>query len=219
MLLVLLAVRPASALDPAPHPEVAVRARMQTHWRLLTEIVSEVIGGRPEGARSVAARLADLRVDGLPADLRGPLTELRIRAGSVVVAGDLDATAAATARLAATCAGCHERAFAPFNRRMPSEAWDEDQRMVRHRWATDWLLVGLVSDSDVAWDRGARELRGAAEMELDRPEVSALREAFDALAERAVGLTDRGTQTEVLGELLATCARCHLEALGADAGR
>jgi hypothetical protein len=190
-----------------------LRTRMQTHWRLASALQTAVISGNLDVAHQMATRLADLPVAELPEDMTVALTELRMAAGEVSLATDIEAAAVATARLGASCASCHAQVHQgpqTHPRSIPPGDWAEGMRMSQHQWAADWMWLGFVAPSQTAWDRGARELARASFPDAEHLEQQALQDMVRELASRAPGLSDRAQQTSLLGELFSMCAECHI---------
>ena len=192
----------------------SVPVRMKTHWRLASSIETELIRGNLDVVRTMAGQLADLEPTELPPDLRGPLEQLRLVAGMVEDADDIDQAAVAVARLGAACASCHlHTGGGPTDRAraQPPAEWNE-RRMTRHQWAADWMWLGLVGPSQSAWDRGARELAREPFLDPDTrrlPGFAQYEADVVAIAERSVGETDPIDRATRTGELLAACASCH----------
>lgn len=198
----------------APPDSSSVPLRMRTHWRLAASMETELIRGNLDVVRTMAGRLADLPPEELPSELRGPLEQLRLAAGAVENADDIDQAAVAVAQLGATCASCHmhtNRGPSDHPRSVPPEGWDE-RRMTRHQWAADWMWLGLIAPSQSAWDRGATELARAPLLDADTPRLpgfAQLESDVLSIAARAVGQTDPVDRAKLTGELLAACATCH----------
>lgn len=198
----------------APPDESPVQVRMRTHWRLAASIETELVHGNLDVVRKMAGQLADLPPEELPADLRGPLEQLRYVAGTVENADDIDQLAVAVGQLGGACASCHlHTGGGPSDhaRSVPPSDWDE-RRMTRHQWAADWMWLGLIGPSQTAWDRGARELARTPFLDADTERLSGFAQLEDdvlSIAERAVGQTDPVDRAKLTGELLAACASCH----------
>jgi len=145
--------------------------------------------------------------------------ELRGAAREVLAAEDLPTAAALAARLGRACSRCHEARDAVVTFAWDPEPPDEpalQAQMRRHQWAAARLWEGLVGPSDEMWSEGTRTM---AAMKLDtalitggvpRGDVSALAGEVRELARRATALTGHDERRILYGELLSTCAGCHV---------
>jgi cytochrome c553 len=218
MLWTLLAVM----LDGRAAPTPPVTSEMHARYEALAAARDAVIlGSLPEASVAIGALSAS---DGaaLPfPDAWRPMDEaVRASAKRVAQARDLPAAADRVAEVALACAACHTATGGgPMtnNPELPAQAWVEGQNMPLHRWAVDWMWLGLVADNDEAWLRGARELddRPLAPR-FDDPAATAAAERAKQLEQQVYGLAAKALTTEggparaaLLGDLLATCAACH----------
>jgi len=89
-------------------------------------------------------------------------------------------------------------------------------KMIEHQWAAARLWEGLSTASANRWHLGALALLKtswpivAEEPSLSRAPAGDDPSRVRLLAERARGATTTAERSEVFGELLATCARCHV---------
>jgi cytochrome c553 len=142
--------------------------------------------------------------------------DIVLAASSLASARSVDEALRHEVRIAAACAACHQRervvpAFrAPAN--PPEHRPTLSSQMAWHQWAVDRMWEAIVGPSDEHW-RVA--LDGIATMRIPshvRPSPVHLgarlqRQARDALGhDPPLTLAQR---TEVFGDLLVTCARCH----------
>jgi cytochrome c553 len=186
---------------------------MRTHWRLASAIQTELVRGNLDVVRTMARRLASLPPDGVPESLRGPMEQLRSAAVRLENADDLEQATVAVAELGAVCADCHRRTGGgppDVLRSLPPEEALE-RRMVRHQLAADWMWLGLIGDSQAAWDRGARDLTLVLpDTDLDSSTADTpLEDELREVATRAVGQSDPAARAASTAELLAVCVNCH----------
>jgi mono/diheme cytochrome c family protein len=216
-MLTLLAV----VLDARSAPTPPVTSEMHARYLALAAARDAVIQGSvPEAAAAIGALSAsDGSVLPFP-DAWRPMDEaVREAARKMAQARDLPSAADRVAEVATSCAACHiATGGGPVasDPELPSQAWVEGQNMPLHRWALDWMWLGLVSDSDEAWLRGARELddkplalrfEGAATPAAQR--AKQLEQQVYALAVRALDTEGAAARAALMGDLLATCASCH----------
>jgi cytochrome c553 len=181
---------------------------MADHWRYATSIEAELVQGHLDVVRDLAMKLAELPPDAVSPALAPGLETLRARALALAASPDLAAAAVGTARLGATCAGCHTRLQqgpTPRARSLPPPQWTEGMGMVRHQWAADWMWVGLVSASQEAWDRGAHDL---AALPVPHGDPAAQAE-LQKLGREAEALQDPDARADVYAKILIRCAGCH----------
>jgi hypothetical protein len=88
--------------------------------------------------------------------------------------------------------------------------------MRRHLWAADRLWEGLIGPSDERWRVGAQVLRDAAlytdaltQDVAKYEQVTKLAWTVHEIGARADITRDRHARSELYGQLLGTCARCH----------
>lgn len=207
----------------APDP----KAHMQEHLRAATEARDAIIGGDLERARKPLGWLAGhVYPDTLPPTWRFHAIRMGKAAEAAAGAKDLPGAARAIGSMAATCGGCHSNIEggpklepAGFER---IEDQDLPDRMHRHVWAIERLWEGLTVPAPKAFRVGAEVLaegafdadRGPAErLALVRPGLDEV-QRLGRIGIKAEGLE---LQSEVYGELLVHCSRCHA-ALGIDFG-
>ena len=146
--------------------------RMFDHFTRATAIQSALIVGDLEGARRPAAWLAEHQAVGSVASGSEPwLDALRESALEIRDAESVDAAADATARLGASCAGCHTSSRNGPRFRLagdPPAGEGEVNHMIRNLWAMDRMWEGLIGAAEDSWrgrsardrGRGARDLSG-----------------------------------------------------------
>ncbi|MEM6925635.1 MAG: hypothetical protein AAF602_01805 [Myxococcota bacterium] len=194
----------------------SVTEAMHVRFDLLTEARDHVVQGRLDAARTAATKLSEQTPPaGIPKDWKKPLGGLRKESRQAARAKDLVAAARSVADVAQACGTCHASAESgPPVRDLPPQEWDEGQNMVLHKWASDWMWLGLVSADETAWQRGVTALTdrplemvfARAQPPTDQPQLEQL---VYILADRAQTTTP-DSRGEVMGQLLATCSECHV---------
>ncbi len=195
-----------------------VSAEMHERFLRLTDSRDLAIQGDLEQAKEAAAALAALEPPRrMPRKWRGWVTQVDAHATSVTEATTLAAATVRLGRTAGACGSCHaaERGGPSLvgAAQVPEQAWREGANMPLHKWAVDWMWVGLVAHDDEAWRRGAGELANrpvafAFPATEASPERTALEQEVYALADKAAE-AEVGDRPELMGKLLATCAACH----------
>ncbi|MEN0064738.1 MAG: hypothetical protein AAGA48_21515 [Myxococcota bacterium] len=146
------------------------------------------------------------------------MKQLRKTSRRAAKSSDLVEAAAGVGRIAQQCGACHATTKGgPGIAQaldLPPQQWDEGQNMALHAWATEWMWLGLLAAEDGAWLRGAEALDDKplpprfanAPAPTDQPQLEQL---VYILANRAldVPVAERGA---LMGQLLATCAECHV---------
>lgn len=194
----------------------AVTSRMVEHAELMAQARRGVVHGDLDQVRAAAQRLAELPTGDAPEAMRPGLEGLRQAARALGAAPDGRQAALALAEVGATCAACHDTTRggpALTLRSVPPAEWQADHAMPRHLWAVEWLWLGLITPSDDAWARGAKALGGlplfpeAGSRPEGVPELAAL---VERLGKEALTASEPGARRRVYGELLGSCATCHL---------
>ena len=145
--------------------------------------------------------------------------DIRGAARAVMATEDPMAAARTMASLGRACARCHQAAKATLELAqdpMPPTEKKLAATMASHQWAAGRMWQGLMAPSTERWLEGARALEGsplAITAEVGEP-PHALGIADDVarirmLARRAQTTTELDARTEVYGDLLGTCVRCH----------
>ena len=179
-----------------------------------------VAGANLGAARREAAFLRDLRVEGSDDPVWvSQLEAMHAAAARLAEATDLPEAGRRLAAVARTCGDCHAALGGPrpMVAALPSEGPGIHPRMQRHLWAIARLWDGLIVPSDAAWKVGASVLADAPlEPELYTPgkepelAVSALASSVRDLALKARIADSGADRGAVYGELMATCAACHV---------
>jgi cytochrome c553 len=191
---------------------------MREHFLLGAAIRDAIIRADLEAVREPATWLADHPQDDLPKSAQPQIREMQRLAAEVAKASDLAQAARGMARLAAACGSCHSAVDATptLTAAMPR---GEDEslagHMRKHHRAADLLYRGLVVPSNQSWNRGADALTGdPVELALKRestpqPEIEALARQLHDLAQQARKAEAPRSRSEIYGQMLATCSRCH----------
>lgn len=215
-LVMLLGIAMAQETTGATVP--TLQSEMQTHWDFATAARDAVIHGDLAAARLWGRGLAERDAPRqLPRRWRPLYADMQAAADNVGRASDLAEAGAAVAQLGLTCAECHDFTGGGPKRhviRIPQPILPEDAGdMPLHRWAVDWLWVGLVSDSPSAWTEGAKALEQAEFGERpDAPQSSVGLTQMEQLVHVLPSLADaedRADQAERFGQTLTACAMCH----------
>lgn len=207
--------------DPKPEPapskrfehDMMVRFHMHQNFDLLRAIERLLIKGKLEEAKQFAASIASAPDEPAHGAWAAQKVAIRDRAAALARATDVADALRKTAQLGAACGNCHGEHGIAFDDQLPSLPPDSgtlDARMSRHRWATDRLWEAVAGNSESAWRAGLDVL---AATPLDQPaeRVAIARQlqaqALEARRPRPGKLIERSTQ---YGELLVTCASCHM---------
>jgi cytochrome c553 len=206
-----------TSLALASDPPVA--AQMHERFAITLQIRERLVQGDLDGTRTLAQGLVDPPTEGLPAGWEEPTQALSTHAVALTKARDVGVAAGELSQMIGVCAGCHQSTEGGPGlegmRGVPPQQWSEGDHMPLHLWAVDWLWLGMLAPSDEAWDRGAAELDSqplARRFGDDEPTAKRLEGQVYALAKRAeaLGADQRAEQVAVMGELLGTCATCHV---------
>lgn len=190
-------------------------AEMHERLAKLVEARDHVVQGQLDDAKTVAGLLAEQPTRDAPDDWKSAMRKITRTSRKASRAKDLVSAADGVGRVAQACGECHTATGAKvLEHDLPPQVWDEGQNMALHKWATDWLWLGLVAGDDAAWQRGARslveqpiELRFQdAPAPTDQPQLEQL---LYIVAERAT-TTASNYRGEVMGQMLATCSECHV---------
>ena len=210
------------AAQAEPLPPVA--AEMHERFSVLTTMRDHVVQGRLEPTREEARRLVDMPPpQGLPEPWRPWLAQLHAEAAGVAAARDLAGAAQGVAKIALACGDCHSAMESGPGLRgasdIPPQKWDEGQNMSLHEWAISWMWLGLIRGDDAAWSRGASELdrQPLVPKFEEAPPPGGLRELEQlvyVIAARSLETEEPMERAELFGNLLGTCAQCHVKRPG-----
>ena len=193
---------------------------MHERYWTLTDVRDHVIRGELDQAKTIASALKELPSKRTPRRWRSYLTAVDNALEAVATSDDLDAAAMGVGKAASTCGSCHSatgggpQLVGAAN--VPPPKWEPDQQMALHRWAMDWMWLGLLDQNGDAWRLGASELdrKPLVFRSTDDDSVfegrTALEDRVHELAEYAT-TTDSDQRGDVFGILLATCSDCHAE--------
>ena len=197
-----------------------VAAEMHERFDRITEARDAVIRGDLHAAHRAGQNLANLELTRrIPRAWRAGIAEVTAQATALSAAPDLVQAAQAVSRTAAACGSCHAAVRGgpslERGRSLPDPAWEAQANMALHKWAADWMWLGLIAPDDEAWQRGAVALD---EQPLDlkfasdpppghRPQLEQL---VYVLAGRAKDAPP-SDRSKILGQFLATCAECHVQ--------
>lgn len=205
-----------AATPQAKGPEI--KAHMREHFAVVSALQLAIARGQLAEAQGYATWLGSH----VEPDVEGwapYVAALKTAAQNVAAAKDLPGAAAVAPALARACASCHQAqgAIVAFTwAEAPEPSDDLPSQMKRHQWAAARLWDGLVGPSDTLWREGAAVL---ATTKLDavgaaggvpRGDVGALASNIRQLATKAEALTDQDERAALYGELLSTCAGCHM---------
>lgn len=194
----------------------AAQQRMHERYGAVKRIEQAIVKSDLEQIRAEAQTIAALdEPEALP-EWRAYFDEVRLAAQQVELADDVGSAARLTAQLGRRCARCHEAIHAnPKFRSDPKP--DETSRlggtMAGHQWAAARLWDGLIGPSEELWRAGAVSMSQARLTIV--AEDRSLGIADDVakvrlLAKRALRPQSQDERAGLLGDVLATCAHCHM---------
>lgn len=193
---------------------------MHERYELLDAVRIAVVEGRLKEARAAAKRLSRGTTAGVSPEWAAHTEAVSRGARSVASSSDLIAAANGTAVLADTCGACHAASGGGPNRdqlaAIPAQGWTEGTNMKLHAWASDVMWFGLLTRDEGVWANGAGQL-AAEPIPLKYPEpplrgdAAQLELRLYVLAGRALELKTAEERTVLYGEMLATCAECHVQ--------
>lgn len=193
---------------------------MQEHFQRVSRVQTAVVRADLDATRGPATWIAEhQKAEGLP-DASEPLLEqMRSYARSIVDAGDVAEAADLTARMGRTCGQCHAATGGGPDYRLVGRPPVQEGlagRMLLHVWGVDRLWEALIGPSEDAWGAGVAALQEAAMVPADlsgvggpASMVSALAREVRALTGEAASAPNWESRTEIYGQLLGACGRCH----------
>jgi hypothetical protein len=210
----------ASATTATPQQKPTLRSSMKDHEKHGAAMRDAVTRGDLDGMRREAHFLVSLQLDrGADPAWRQKLESLNSAAARVANSTDMTEASHSLGAVAKTCGDCHVMIGKP-DATMAEPAPDDSgvrPRMLRHQWAVAQLWNGLVIPSDDAWKAGAKALAEAplspallTPGKTPVPKVGILTDSVHEIGRRAETLEDAGARVAILGDLMATCAECHL---------
>jgi cytochrome c553 len=196
---------------------VAARERMHARYAATTNIENAIVFSDLPRAQAEARFVASLEEpDALP-EWRPYIDAIRASADQVAASKDTMTAAKTMAVLGRRCAACHEAVPAKIVfPKVPAPTDDPKlvRQMLGHQWAAARLWEGVIGPSPERWTDGARALANsrfaiAAEGGPGSPGIADDVARMHLLANRALTAKTPDTRSELYGQLLATCARCH----------
>jgi cytochrome c553 len=211
----------ASAPTPASlQQKPTLQSSMKDHDKRGAAMRDAVARGDLDGTRREAHFLVDLRLDReVDPTWRQKLDSLNAAAARVVNSTDLTEASRGLGAVAKTCGDCH--AMIGKRDAVTVEPVPDDSgvrpRMLKHQWAIAQLWNGLVVPSDEAWRAGANALADAplspallTPGKTPVPKVGVLTSSVHDMGRKAQTLGDAQARAAILGDLMATCAACHV---------
>jgi cytochrome c553 len=211
---------PDASPQRIPVPASPERAlHLASHAAAAELMRNAIIRGDLAALREPARRLAEgaSNPDMAPAH-PGATEAMRQAARAAAEAPDLTRAAAAAARLAGACGGCHR--LSNVHAALPTSAGSTMGgvvgHMVDHQRAADELYAALVEPSELLWQQGANRLDVVPLRREKLPRDPKLTDALIAAEARVHELVARARQsmnlderTGVYADILATCSTCH----------
>jgi hypothetical protein len=214
--------RAAAQDEPPPpvhltNPEM-VRFHMRRHFDDLRDVERLLVAGKLADAKSRAYLLTRATTDPGLAEQAIEADRLVGAARALVGATTLAQACRLEAQVAVACASCHVRAQQTLTFRatkLPADEPTTPARMARHQWAADRLWEGMVAGSKRPWREGLDVLAASPLLVSPRADAVRLAERLQKLAVGALATVDDGSETldsraTAYGDMLATCAACHL---------
>lgn len=168
-------------------------------------------------ARELSARGS---VQGIPADARPWLADLRRTARAIEIEPATREAVRRTAFLARHCGGCHEQVGAETRVWPPDEERPDPAASGAHIQGADWALRrlwdGVAGPSEDAW-RAGRELLaepatfggGVGDRPIDPDAAARAVQRLAGMAWVAGRSGDPDERARLLGDVMVTCADCH----------
>ena len=196
---------------PAELDRSEVMLTMHERFAYATMMRTAIIHGHFDRAH----RYADLLDESLKsADASLVTDQVLAAAREAAQAETISQAAAGIARVGEACGSCHEAREVELaflgQQALP---WGESllARMGRHIWAADRMWEGLVTHSELTWERGARVLSRdpffAPDDEMRVPEEKVYE--LSAIAAEAEAARRWDHRAAVYGRFLSACADCH----------
>ena len=216
-------VAPATAHPSLMAATDSAWQRMHSRFSAAYQLEEAVSRGDLLEIRAQAARLSQLtEPDPLPRWKPG-FDQVVNASRQLKTVTDVVAAARLTAALGRQCARCHEQQSTKIHisRGATAVAGDDlSQQMRRHQWAASHMWEGLIGPSDELWNDGARELTtvplfatsASTTVAPDGVNADIARVRVDA--QHALETSDQDARRDIFGDLLATCAHCHVAIRG-----
>lgn len=213
----------ALTLSSCAQQSTSLEGQMWQHYQRVEEIRDAVVMGNLDMARDDAQRLIDHELaPDLPPGSERVAAQMRGYAMEVADADSMEGAAVATANMVRTCGQCHQTygrgpEFGVTTASL-EDVGDDVPEMARHQWAFDRMWDGLVVPSDSSWIAGARtwftssmlpgQLRGRNDL---GGELHGLEARLHYLGRQAVEEETPRGRAALYGEMMAACARCHVQ--------
>ncbi len=204
----------------SPADATTLKQHMREHFAAVSDLQRAIARGYFEDAKQDARWIAEHEEAQQLAPWKPFVDEMKVAAREVAGARDLPSAAAVASRLGRACSRCHEAMNAVVTfawEEAPADAPDLPAQMKRHQWAAARLWDGLVGPSDELWREGALVLAtsnldaiAASGSGAPRGDVPALAKRVRELATTAGQAKEQDARAQIYGELLSTCAGCHL---------
>lgn len=200
--------------------ESAVPKHMRAHLAHATAARDALVSGNLPAARDPLRWIAEhRRVEGLPSGWWPHVDQFNQRAAPALGSTDPAVLARAVAGVAQVCGDCHTQTGASpqlADREVDPIEGGVSAHMEEHLWAIDRMWAGLIIPDDAAWAEGAAVLVSPP-MHHDpdirlSAEATALAESVHTLGAQAAAAAKPEQKVEAFGQLLATCASCHIKA-------
>ena len=187
---------------------------MEQHFEQVDAVMTAVIAGDLAAVKQPAGWLASHEpAEGLPGDWEPFVTDMQAAARLAEGATDVATAAVATGEMALLCGACHAAVGqgTAFAFMAQPEETGVTGHMKRHAWALDQLWQGLIGPSDESWQRGAQGL-DESPIQGGSVETRTLGLRVHELGAQAAEAADPAARAVIYGELLSTCAGCHVAA-------
>jgi hypothetical protein len=212
---------PVAVAEREPPPakrferDMLARFHMHQNFDLVRAIERLLIRGKLEEAKRFAAAIATAPDEPEHGAWATQTATVRARALALSRATSVDDALRKATQLAAACGDCHRETYgsAMFDDppAVPPDRPTVDARMARHRWASDRLWEAVIGDSDEAWREGL-DVLAATPLDLGEDRAAFARE-LQRLANNArrTKAPAAGTRAATYGQILLTCAHCHMK--------
>lgn len=199
--------------------DATLKEHMRAHFAAVSDLQRALARGHLDKAKADARWIIEHDEPGQLAEWAVFVAEMKRAANELVAAPDVPTAAALVSRLGRACSRCHEQTAAVVTfawEEPPEAAADLASQMRRHQWSASRLWEGLVGPADDIWKQGARTLATsqldmtAAAGPTPRGDVAALAARVRELATKAASFEEQDDRAALYGELLSTCAGCHV---------
>jgi len=215
---------PTQAVEKVPPAPAAqeLHPHMEEHFAVVSAARNALLIGDLDTAKERMSWIAHHEpAEGMPREWAPYAEAMRKAAVEASRRSDANLLAQGVATVARQCGSCHaaEGKGPHFEVEPSNSGGSERDHMVRHNEASEALWRGLVSADDAQWAHGAELLAGQEALRgLKHPSGEPTPDALMALGKQvhklgAAGLLemDWDGRAKLYGELVATCATCHVE--------